>query len=289
MTEHFNPNNMTFGFIGLGLIGGSMAKALRHTYDNCKIIAYNRSEAPRIMAKNDGTCDIVTDTIDNTFSECDFIFLCTPVKFNETYLNILKPLIKDTCIVSDVGSVKGNIHEAAKKVGMTKNFIGGHPMCGSEKTGYEHSSFSLCMGASYPITTNKDNNPTDIQMYKSLIESIGFKPVLMTPNDHDFTTAVISHVPHLIAANLALLAKKNEDENFYMQKLAAGGFKDTTRVAASSADVWSQICLANSENIANLLDVYIDGLSKIKKSVENKDKDAIVELFIESKEYRDLF
>lgn len=289
MKNDFNTNKLIFGFVGLGLIGGSMAKALRSTYKDCTIIAYNRSEGPRQMALNDGVADIVTDTVDIHFIECDFIFLCTPVEFNETYFEILSKIIKPNCILTDVGSVKGNIHKAAKAFGLEKNFIGGHPMAGSEKTGYEYSSASICKDAVYPITTFKDTDKAFLDKYIKILTDIGFKPIVMTYEDHDYAAAAISHIPHIAAAQLALLAKNNEDENEYMKKLASSGFKDTTRIAASSADVWEQICISNSENISRLLDQYISSLTKIKESIATKDRDSVHNMFIESKKYRDLY
>ncbi len=289
MENDFNPDNLTLGFIGLGLIGGSMAKAFRDKYKNCTIIAYNRSEKPRIMALNDGTANIVTDVIDETFSKCDFIFLCTPVQFNEHYLDILSKIIKPDCIISDVGSVKGNIHKAVESSELERNFIGGHPMAGSEKTGYEYSKASICNGAIYPVTPTKHTKKSDLAKYISLLEGIGFKPIIMTCNEHDYTTAAISHLPHLISAELALLVRDNEDDNLYMQKLAATGFKDTTRIASSSAEMWQQICMTNTENISDLLGDYIKRLQKLKTALDNKDGNAIYKLFEESKEYRDKF
>lgn len=289
METDFNPYNLTYGFIGLGLIGGSMAKALRQAFPDCSIIAFNRSEKPRIMAFSDGTANIVTDTINDSFALCDFIFLCTPVEFNETYLDKLSSLIKPGCIITDVGSVKGNIHKAVSERHMDSFFIGGHPMAGSEKTGYEYSDASLCHGAIYPVTPTSRNNKADIDNYLTIIKAMGFNPVIMTPEAHDKTAAAISHLPHLISAGLTLLVRDNETDEKYMRLLASTGFRDTTRIAASSPDVWRQICITNAENISAMLSQYISGLEDIKKAIDNKDKDAIEKLFKESKEYRDLF
>lgn len=289
METDFNPNNLTYGFIGLGLIGGSMAKALRQAFPDCTIIACNRSEKPRKMAFSDGTANIVTDAINDSFSLCDFIFLCTPVEFNETYLDKLSSIIKQGCIITDVGSVKGNIHKAVSLRKMDSFFIGGHPMAGSEKTGYEHSNASLCLGATYPVTPTLNSKKSDIDNYIKIINAMGFKPVIMTPEAHDKTTAAISHLPHLISAELTLLVRDNETDEKYMQLLASTGFRDTTRIAASSPDVWQQICMTNADNISDLLDQYISRLQDLKRAVDQRDKEAIEQLFSESKEYRDLF
>lgn len=113
MREH-----ITFGFVGIGLIGGSVAKALRRVYPSCKIIVYNRSAEPRVMAINDGTANIAVPQVNETFNECDYIFLCTPVEKNVEYLKILKDIIKDDCIITDVGSVK------AISIRLMKNLAG---------------------------------------------------------------------------------------------------------------------------------------------------------------------
>ena len=118
---------------------------------------------------------------------------------------------------------------------------------------------------------------------------MGFKPVIMTPEAHDKTTAAISHLPHLISAELTLLVRDNETDEKYMQLLASTGFRDTTRIAASSPDVWQQICMTNADNISDLLGQYISRLQDLKKAVDQRDKEAIEQLFRESKEYRDLF
>lgn len=289
METDFKPDNLTYGFIGLGLIGGSMAKSLRQAFPDCTIIAYNRSEKPRIMAFSDGTANVVTDVINDSFALCDFIFLCTPVEFNETYLDKLSSIVKPGCIITDVGSVKGNIHKAVSERHMDNIFIGGHPMAGSEKTGYEYSDASLCYDAIYPVTPTIKSSKTDIECYVKIIKAMGFKPVIMTPEAHDKATAAISHLPHIISAELTLLVRDNESDEKYMQLLASSGFRDTTRIAASSPDVWQQICITNAENISDLLGQYISRLEDIKKAVDKRDKEAIEKLFMESKEYRDLF
>lgn len=289
METDFNPNNLTYGFIGLGLIGGSMAKSLRQAFPDCTIIAYNRSEKPRTMAASDGTANIVTDMVDNNFALCDFIFLCTPVEFNETYLDKLSSIIKPGCIITDVGSVKGNIHKAVSDRHMDNLFIGGHPMAGSEKTGYEYSDAALCYGAIYPVTPTSESLEADIENYIKIIKAMGFKPVIMTPETHDKTAAAISHLPHLISAELTLLVRDNETNEKYMQLLASTGFRDTTRIAASSPDVWSQICMTNASNISDLLNQYIMRLTNLKEAIDKRDKIAIENLFTESKKYRDLF
>ncbi len=282
MKEHF-----TFGFIGIGLIGGSVAKALRRVYPGCKIIVYNRSAESRVMALNDGTANIAAAQVDNTFNECDYIFLCTPVEKNVEYLNILKDIINDDCIITDVGSVKGNIHKAVEKLMLEKNFIGGHPMAGSEKTSYEHSNDRLLENAYYAITPTSSVKKEKVDEFIAIIQDIGAIPIHLSYSEHDKIVATISHLPHLIASSLVNLVKHNDSKNEYMKTMAAGGFKDITRIASSSPEMWEQICMTNNTNISDMLQKYIDSLLDIKDTLDNHHGQKIYDLISESRDYRD--
>lgn len=278
---------LNIGFIGLGLIGGSIAKGIRKNFPETIITVYNRSENSRIAAYNDGIANIITDSVDDNFKDCDYIFLCTPVEHNIVYLDILKNIIKPDCIITDVGSVKTNIHEEIEKRGLNKNFIGGHPMTGLEKTSYFNSDEKLMINAYYIFTPTPDSDPEKLTELKNIISAIGSKPVILDYKEHDYLVAGISHVPHLIAANLVNLVKDTENEN--MKLLAAGGFKDITRIASSSPQMWQEICSVNSENIIKLLDKYILMLNETKEELQNSSPNAIYKLFEKSKEYRDSF
>lgn len=282
-------NQMSFGFIGLGLIGSSIAKALRSTFPDCRIIAFNRSEKPRLLALADKVANIAVDMVNSVFQECDYIFLCTPVEYNEAYLKTLKSVIKSSCIITDVGSVKTNIHKAVIAEGMEENFIGGHPMAGSEKTGYENSSAQLCENAFYAITPTALSSSEKVSEYRAIVESIGAIPIILDYRTHDYSVAAISHLPHIIAAQLVNLVRDYDSGTQIMKQMAAGGFKDITRIASSSPEMWEQICMTNSENIATLLDKYIDYLQSAKKMLIEKNGNGINELFQKSRVYRNSF
>jgi len=279
----------TFGFIGIGLIGGSVAKALRRVMPYCRIIAYNRSELPRLMALKDGTADKVTDTVDDSFKDCDYIFLCTPVEKNVEYLSLLKDIIDEHCIITDVGSVKGNIHKVVKDLGMEASFIGGHPMAGSEKTSYEHSTDRLVENAYYAITPTNEVDECRVEEFVDIIRSIGAIPIKIDYKEHDLAVAAISHLPHLIASSLVNLVKDNDSSMGFMKMLAAGGFKDITRIASSSPEMWEQICMSNNTNISNLLQKYIDSLYTTKNYLDSKQGDGIYKMIEKSRDYRDSF
>lgn len=282
-----NPNELTFGFVGIGLIGGSVAKTLRRVYPSCKIIVYNRGAKPRVMAINDGTANIAVDKVDDTFRECDYIFLCTPVELNVEFLKKLKEIIKDGCIITDVGSVKSNIHSAVTRLSMEKNFIGGHPMAGSEKTSYEYASDRLLENAYYAVTPTDQVDKKYIEEYTKIVSDIGAIPIQITYQEHDRVVAAISHLPHLIASSLVNLVKHNDSKSEYMKTIAAGGFKDITRIASSSPEMWEQICMTNNVNISEMLGLYIEDLKTVQKELDTKNGQAINNMIAESRDYRD--
>lgn len=289
MTTINKNSRFTVGFIGIGLIGGSIAQRLRAQFPNITLIAYNRSRPPLDLALANRTISKAVSSIDETFSACDYIFLCTPVEYNADYLSMLKPLIKQGCIITDVGSVKGNIHKTVKQLHMEDCFIGGHPMAGSEKTGYGNASPYLFENAFYALTKTSKTKNEDLSNLTFLVEALGAIPVVLDYAQHDYVVAAISHLPHLIASSLVNLVKDSDDREEHMKKIAAGGFKDITRIASSSPEMWEQICNVNSENIVKLLGDYISSLEKIKKHLEENTQHYIYDLFSKSRDYRDSF
>lgn len=278
--------NLNIGFIGLGLIGGSIARILKHKNPECTITVFSRSQKPLLEAKSDGNVDIIADAIDHSFSHCNYIFLCTPVEFNSYYLEQLKDIINPACIITDVGSVKGFIHESVNRLHMEKNFIGGHPMAGSEKTGYTNSSAYLLENAYYAITPTSETTEQQLSDYISLVRKTGAIPVVVDYQKHDYSVAGISHLPHLIAANLVNLIEDSDSSDELMKLLAAGGFKDITRIASSSPEMWEQICMTNTGSIVSLLNDYIASLTNTKENLEKHNGNYINNLFMKSREYR---
>lgn len=278
-----------FGFLSLGLIGGSIALAIRQIIPNAKIIAYARRQETLNEALNAGAIDEGYTQIDSHFSDCDIIFLCAPVSVNNRFLEQLKPIISPKTIITDVGSVKGSIHETVTRLGLEKNFIGGHPMAGSEKTGFSNATPILFENAYYILTPSEAVSQEAIAEYYYIVKKMGAIPLILTCKEHDYVTAAISHVPHLVAAALANLVHDHDSEDCTMKLIAAGGFKDITRIASSSPDMWEAICMSNYENIADLLDDYIISLQTISSAIRQKQSGFIFELFKASKEYRDSF
>ncbi len=283
-------SNLSIGFIGFGLIGGSIAKALKNINSNYYLCAYDyHKENPSSDLKaalSDGVLDCITNSLEEGFPECDIIFLCSPVISNIAYLAKLKPIINSNCIITDVGSVKGNIHAAVVELGLTKQFIGGHPMTGSEKTGYLNS-YALLLENSYYILTPTSDVPSEMfdTLYQ-LVVKMGSIPIVLEAKEHDEITAAVSHVPHIIAAQLVNLIRESDDEAEKMRSLAAGGFKDITRIASSSPIMWQNICLTNADEIIHLLERYITSLQVVSDALKNRDEAYLYQMFDEAGEYR---
>ena len=274
------------GFVGLGLIGGSIAKAIRYFYPDIKIVATSGRKETLDLALSENIIDEGCYEVGETFSKCDYIFLCAPVSFNAKYLADLKPIIKTDCIITDVGSTKTDIHTRVSELDMESNFIGGHPMAGSEKTGLDNSKRHLIENAYYVVTPTSKVSTEAVEEYVEFIGSLKALPLVLDYKQHDYITAAISHLPHLIAAGLVNLVKHNDSEEQYMKKVAAGGFKDITRIASSSPIMWEQICVTNHENISELLGKYIESMQEIKDSLDSVRGQDIYDLFEESRDYR---
>ena len=277
----------TIGFIGLGLIGGSIAKTIRKFHPDYHILAYARHKETLAAALTENVIDGVLESEDERYSSCDYIFLCAPVEYNIEYLKKLKNVISENCIITDAGSVKTPIHKAVEELGMEHCFIGGHPMAGSEQSGFEHSSDHLLENAYYILTPGGQVPLEKITEFSELIDSLGSIPMVLTAEEHDFITAGVSHLPHIIASALVNLVNMLDSDQEYMKTIAAGGFRDITRIASSSPIMWEQICVENNQNISNVLDDYIRLLVQIKCFVDNKDSRSLYQMFASSRDYRD--
>lgn len=277
----------TIGFIGLGLIGGSIAKTIRRVHPDYHILAYARHRETLAAALSSGVIDGVLEEKDERYHNCDYIFLCAPVEYNIQYLKYLKEVISDECIITDAGSVKGPIHQAVEEIGLDHNFIGGHPMAGSERSGFANSSDHLLENAYYILTPGGEVPLNKLTEFSELIDSLGAIPMVLTAEEHDFITAGVSHLPHIIASSLVNLVSALDNDAEYMKTIAAGGSRDITRIASSSPVMWQQICLENTRNISAVLDEYIRMLIQIRCSVDNKEADQLYQLFAASRDYRD--
>lgn len=275
------------GFIGLGLIGGSIAKKIKINHPDCEIIATARRQETITEAFDMGLISNSELLSLDAFSECDIIFLCAPVEKNLDYLRELKDVISAHTIITDVGSTKTQIHKEVIALELEKQFIGGHPMTGSEKTGITNANEYLLENAYYIITPTKENSQEQIDDFYALVKELGSIPMVLDYEAHDYATASISHLPHMIAYTLVNLVKDIDDENETMKTIAAGGFKDITRIASSSPVMWESICLTNKEPIIDLMNKYIASLQALKDNISDANSKELLDKFQSAKDYRD--
>lgn len=281
----------TIAFIGLGLIGGSIARGLKRYNPDITIMAYMRTRAKLEQAKKDGIVDIILDGIGEPLRECDVIFLCTPVEYNAQYLSAIKPYIKKGAFITDVGSTKTSIHQEVIRQGLEDCFVGGHPMAGSEKTGYENSTDHLLENAFYIITPTSLDASCECAAELShrltdIANAIGAIPMVLDYQEHDKVVAAISHLPHIVASSLVNLVRDSDNAAGTMKQVAAGGFKDITRIASASPEMWEQICIANRGPIIGILEQYIASLFRILDCIKSSSQPDLHQFFETSRDYR---
>lgn len=274
------------GFIGLGLIGGSIAKAIRQYYPDYEIVAFDKNKEALALATQESVIDVAATTIDDNFHQCNYIFLCAPVAYNTAYLKQVKEFLHDDCILTDVGSVKTNIHKEVEALGIEQYFIGGHPMAGSEKTGFSNSKAMLIENAYYILTPTKKTPQEKIDCFETFVSNLRAIPIVLDYAQHDYVTGTISHLPHIIASSLVNFVKDTDTKDELMKNLAAGGFKDITRIASSSPTMWQHICLTNKDNISKILGEYIESLQDFKKLIDQSDEAHLYQCFDSSRNYR---
>lgn len=277
------------GIIGLGLMGGSLAKAFKTHCNDTFIIASNRSIESLQEAYSEKIIDEYCLDINDSFCGCEIIFICTPVSKIAYYVNKLIPYINNNCIITDIGSTKGTLFNDMEKLKDKICFIGGHPMTGSEQTRYSSSKDYLYENAYYILAPLSSVPDEKINMLVDIVKMIGAIPITLEPHEHDFIVASISHVPHIIASAIVNLVKRLDGNNKYMYKLAAGGFKDITRIASSNPEMWQNISTENKKEILNVLQEFKKIILEYETMLNTNNEKSILEYFNTAKEYRDSF
>lgn len=274
--------------LGVGLIGGSLALSLKK-HENVHITGFDVNENNLHMAVSLGVIDQGTSHLAAAVSHADYIFLGAPVETLHELISFLRytPL-KNGAVICDTGSTKKTVLKMAQ--GLEKkgiHFIGGHPMAGSHQSGVEASHDRLFENAYFVLTPSEETPEEVLDRLKALLVPTRAKVIVMDANMHDQIVGAISHFPHIIASTLVnLVAGYNGDTDWYRQ-LAAGGFRDLTRIASSSPRMWRDILL-NNRHI--LLDIYKDWketLDELMVRIEMADGDAIEEFFAQSRTFRD--
>lgn len=279
------PTAQTVVIIGVGLIGGSIGISLKSLDNPPKVIGVDKSidtlsEAIRRGAIDDTSSDY------NIVSQADLIFIATPVRKILPIIKKISGNLKENAIVTDVGSTKLEIVTEAEKIIDRGNFIGGHPMTGSEVTGVSGSSVDLLKNCFYILTPTENTDSRSYEILHSLLAKIGAKIIAIKPDEHDEIMSVISHLPHIVSASLVNLTKQARQGKGDMLLLTAGGFRDMTRIAASNPDVWVDICLSNKDLIKEAVERYIAELVDFKKLIASGDEKNLHEKLFKARQIR---
>lgn len=280
---------MKLAIIGVGLIGGSLGLCLKDKLgDKIFVTGLCRSEKSMQKAVELGAVDFASADLKKVVEDADIIFLSPPVLQIVPMVKKILPYLKSGAILTDAGSTKNFIWQELKKILPQDIFyIPGHPMTGREKSGVEAASKNLFQNKAYVIIQDK-NIPAEI--YEKLMRVLRLtdaKFISLEIEKHDRCASIISHVPHITAAALVTLLNDAENDLDSCLKLIGGGFKDTTRIASSNADMWADICMTNSEEISAHLRDLQNILGEVIKSIENHDRQAVYDYFTKSKQRRD--
>lgn len=247
-----------------------------------EVVGLSRNRDNLNIAIRNGSIDHGYDDVKKAVHNTDLVILATPVNTIIQFLTTLGPHIRRNCMVTDVGSSKASIISTAQKhLPNFPFFVGSHPLAGSEKKGAEFASADLFQGSLCIMTPTEKTHRVVQDRVRILWTKLGATVKTMSPDEHDRVLAYISHLPHAVA--YALMASVPDECLPY----AAQGLKDTTRIAASSPQMWADICLANGKNLIKSLDEGTKNLSLIRKAIVSRDDHALVELFTKSKAKRD--
>lgn len=274
--------------VGVGLLGGSLGMAIRQRGLAENVCGLVRRSAIIADCERLGAVDVATRNLGPAIRGADLVVLCSPIGQMGALTRELLPFLEPEALVTDVGSVKGPIVEElegmiAKAGG---HFVGSHPMAGSEKTGVQAARADLFEGALCAVTPTPRSTPAAVQRIRQLWEAIGSRVVTLTPAQHDDLVSRSSHLPHVVAAALAnyVLSPAHPKEQ---GALCAGGFRDTTRIASGSPEMWRDIAVANREHLGRVLGVLIEDLREFQHSLQQADTAAITEFFTSAKQRRD--
>lgn len=274
--------------IGVGLLGGSLGLVIKQRKLAAKVDGYVRRTASISECENAGVVDHATREIQRAVENADLIILCTPLSRMRELAEQMLPALKPGAIVTDVGSVKANVVQELEPLFASANahFIGSHPMAGGEKAGVSASKADLFDNAVCVITPTAQSNAPALETVESFWKSVGARVVKLSPETHDELVGRSSHLPHVIAAELAnyVLSPTHAKEQAL---LCANGFRDTTRIASGSPEMWRDISLANQKNLSRILGVYIEGLEEFRHVLDSGDTKAIEEFFEKARQRRD--
>jgi prephenate dehydrogenase len=275
--------------IGLGLIGGSLALCIKKEHQESVVIGFDVNNEQARLAKALEVIDETSETIEEGAVGADLIIISTPVDQTKQIISLLSTLqLKQEVIITDTGSTKQKVVDAADLLlnkGLT--FIGGHPMAGSHKSGVTAAKDFLFENAFYLLTPNVQISDSKVEALKTWLKGTKAKFLTISPDEHDYLTGIVSHFPHIIAASIVRQTERLAKSRSLVPRLAAGGFRDITRIASSSPEMWRDILLQNRDVLLELLDKWQEEMEQVKILLEKENSLEILDFFKEAKQYRD--
>ncbi len=273
--------------LGTGLVGGSLGLAIKEKHPEAVVVGFNRRRSTSELAVETGAIDEIADSAADAARYSDFVFVSTPVgAIVDTFRAIAKD-VKKGAIVSDVGSTKSHIVSAAEDIFPADvYFIGGHPMAGSEREGVANATPHLFVNAYYLLTPTSKTDTAAFGRLHSFLGSLGATVLAMEPAAHDRAVAAISHVPHLLSTALVNLAASQSASDETLLRIAAGGFKDMTRIAAGNSQMWTDICMTNQEAILELLGRFSSQLERLSGALADADGQRLLDVLEEASRLR---
>lgn len=274
--------------VGVGLLGGSLGLAIRQRGLASRVVGYVRRSASIAECREAGAVDDAGTDLCRAVEGADLVVLSTPIAQMHELTTRMLSALRPGALVTDVGSVKASVVGALEPmIGATgAHFIGSHPMAGAEKMGVKAARADLFEGAICVVTPSAGSDPRLVSRLENLWQAVGGRTLRLSADLHDDLAGRSSHLPHVIAAELAnyVLSPVHPKEQAL---LCATGFRDTTRVASGSPEMWRDICLANRKNLARVLGVFIEDLQEFQLALEKEDSRAIAEFFEQAKLRRD--
>ena len=279
----------TIYIAGLGLIGASMALGIKRDHPDYEVLGYNRSQASRDIALEQGMIDRATDDFASFAPLADMIILTLPIQQTLAFIKKLAILnLKEGVIISDAGSTKSAIVNAAEEnfAGKPVRFIGGHPMAGSHKTGAASADVNLFENAYYIFTPSSLTTPDTLEEMKDLLSGLHARFIEIDAEEHDRVTSQISHFPHILASGLMEQTASYAEQHEMARRFAAGGFRDMTRIAESDPGMWTSILLSNRATIVERIEDFKGRLDEIGQAIRKGDEHQIWNFFNQAREQR---
>ena len=278
----------TLAIIGVGLIGGSLALALKEKGAVGKVIGAGRSEANLKLAESLGIVDSWTTSLTDAVKDADVVVLAVPMGAYAHVMQTIAPALKQGAIVTDAGSTKQHaLTVAAQYLPTHAHFIAAHPLAGTEKSGADAAFSTLYQDHLCIITPNETTQTQALDVVQQMWQDAGANISTMPAAEHDKLLGAVSHLPHLAAFALVNAVNKQKTDDFDPMAYAAGGFKDFTRIASSSPEMWRDIALANRDTLEQQIDILIDELQNIKLALQADDTESLTALFSSAKDARD--